>query len=269
MEDITYEGINRETLSSLRLSVEGETETLFLHVAQNRDIFTGLAILNQGADATAVTIEAFDRNGNRTGLRQRVIAPRSRVVGLLNSVDLLDGLTDMLGSWMIRRVGVDGAWPVVDCQQVDLAADFLGHTLEPKRTCPRLRRKGQRHGWVLYSSIAFRMQGRPFRLGPDPLRLEKRHDAILGSVVDCYSLVALKVHLPQGPAQGAAVHQLEPAAADALGHLPKLVPVHNDTEPLQSSALGMGPQVHGLIRFAASHSVSLGDLEGNAHPAVE
>ncbi|HSR53116.1 MAG TPA: hypothetical protein VLV83_20020, partial [Acidobacteriota bacterium] len=81
---ISYDGVDKETLSSLPIPVEGETDTLFLHVAQNRDIFTGLAIFNPGDDAATVTIEAFDRSGDRSALRNRALGPRSRVVGLVN-----------------------------------------------------------------------------------------------------------------------------------------------------------------------------------------
>ncbi|HSR68949.1 MAG TPA: hypothetical protein VLU25_13510 [Acidobacteriota bacterium] len=84
---ISFDGIGKETLSSLPIPIEGQTETLFLHVAQSDDLnlFTGLAMFNNSGEPAQVIVEAFDRSGERTGMKEHLMDSGSRIIGLLDN----------------------------------------------------------------------------------------------------------------------------------------------------------------------------------------
>ncbi|MGH9338588.1 MAG: matrixin family metalloprotease [Acidobacteriota bacterium] len=73
--------------SILPLVEGGYPETLFLHVAQSRQLglFTGFAILNLGDQRAEVSVRAFDEEGRQTAETELLIPPGHRVVDLLNS----------------------------------------------------------------------------------------------------------------------------------------------------------------------------------------
>ncbi|HSR49204.1 MAG TPA: hypothetical protein VLV83_00160, partial [Acidobacteriota bacterium] len=53
-----------------------------------------------GDDAATVTIEAFDRSGDRSALRNRALGPRSRVVGLVNGSLFFGGSFQQIGGYL-------------------------------------------------------------------------------------------------------------------------------------------------------------------------
>ena len=75
--------------SSLPLVELGQTETLYLQVAQSGllEMFTGFAILNPGEETSRVTIQAFDEEGVKTVETEFDLAPGERTVGLLDEQD--------------------------------------------------------------------------------------------------------------------------------------------------------------------------------------
>ena len=77
---------NGKVSSSLPLVESGQTETLYLQVAQSSqlEMFTGFAILNTGEETSRVTIQAFDEDGVKTAEREFDLPAGERQVGLLN-----------------------------------------------------------------------------------------------------------------------------------------------------------------------------------------
>ena len=74
-------------LSVLPLVGRGSEDTLVLQVAQSDPlrIFTGLAILNYGAETAETLVQVFGRTGQETAHRTVTLEPGKRVVGLLNT----------------------------------------------------------------------------------------------------------------------------------------------------------------------------------------
>lgn len=74
-----------KSLSTLPVIRNGSTDSVFLQVAQNDSLFTGLAILNSNGEDADVTVEVFDENGIQTGQFETTIPAGNRVVNLLTS----------------------------------------------------------------------------------------------------------------------------------------------------------------------------------------
>lgn len=83
---VTFQGNGGKFKSVLPIVREGRKENLFLHTAQSEEIgmFTGFAILNSADKLANVIFEAFDTEGNLTGLQVLEIEPGKRIVDLLN-----------------------------------------------------------------------------------------------------------------------------------------------------------------------------------------
>ena len=76
-----------KTVATLPMIEQGQTETLFLHVAQSSEfqMFTGLTIFNPDPFlSAAVKVRAFDEKGMVTGEVDINLPPGTRVVDLLN-----------------------------------------------------------------------------------------------------------------------------------------------------------------------------------------
>jgi hypothetical protein len=83
---IVFSGNNRRFAAALPLIEQGYRETLIPHVAQSSafHVFTGLAVLNVGVEAAAVTVQAVDPAGEESGRRDFSLQPGERAVDLLN-----------------------------------------------------------------------------------------------------------------------------------------------------------------------------------------
>ena len=78
---------NQGTLTSaMPMIAEGQVETVFLHVAQSKElgVFNGLAIFNPEKDTARVKVQAIDQAGVTTGEKEFDLPAGKRVVGLLN-----------------------------------------------------------------------------------------------------------------------------------------------------------------------------------------
>jgi hypothetical protein len=83
---VTFLGNPGRFQSALPLATAGNKETLFLHVAQSPEArwFTGLAVLNTGTQAADVRVRAYGEDGVNTALKEFVLQPGRRLVGLLD-----------------------------------------------------------------------------------------------------------------------------------------------------------------------------------------
>lgn len=108
--------------TALPLSAVGLTTTYVLHVAQSDQlgIFTGLAVLNPGTEATDVTVQAYSRSGALRGTSNFTLGGRSRRVDVLKG----DGL---FGEGFEQ---VDGHLAIVADRPVVVFAIFGGMNLE-------------------------------------------------------------------------------------------------------------------------------------------
>lgn len=97
----------RENLyaTALPLAAEARTETLILQVAQADQlrIFTGLALLNPGAEPAQAVVQVFHPSGTVTGQRELLIPGSSRWLGLLSHPDLFGAGFQQTGGWV--RIG--------------------------------------------------------------------------------------------------------------------------------------------------------------------
>lgn len=84
---VVFSGGPEGFTSMLPLLSEGRSESLFLQVAQSKEVgmFTGFAILNATDKSTSLTVEAYDADGHVSGRRTLTLGAGQRVV------DLLDG----------------------------------------------------------------------------------------------------------------------------------------------------------------------------------
>lgn len=90
---VTFTGNQGKARSTLPMIEEGQTESLFLHVAESvqAGLFTGFAILNAENETTTVTLEAFDERGVQTAQVQFTLEAGSRVVDLLSGKTFFGG----------------------------------------------------------------------------------------------------------------------------------------------------------------------------------
>jgi hypothetical protein len=87
---LTFHGNDGEWVSTLPLLSQGRNRTLFLHVAHSDELemFTGVAILNDGDSEATVSVEVYDENGDQSGKKELKIAAGSRVVDILSGTRL-------------------------------------------------------------------------------------------------------------------------------------------------------------------------------------
>jgi len=83
---VVFSGNNRQFSAALPLIREGSRQTLFPHVAQSavHAVFTGLAVLNPGAEGAEVSVAAFNPAGEETARQDFWLDPGERAVDLLN-----------------------------------------------------------------------------------------------------------------------------------------------------------------------------------------
>lgn len=119
---ITYSGFDGRSSTTLPLIEDGDTELIFPHVAQTADasIYTGFSILNPTEELTTVTIEAFDRRGLRTALKQFELEPGTRAIDLLRSETFFgNDFEQMEGHVRIRSTG--------EVVAIAIFGDYLGN----------------------------------------------------------------------------------------------------------------------------------------------
>lgn len=82
---VTFRINDGKSLSTLPIIRDGSADAVFLQVAQDDILFTGLAILNRSNQDADVKVEVFDENGVQTGEFETTIPAGNRLIGLLPS----------------------------------------------------------------------------------------------------------------------------------------------------------------------------------------
>lgn len=80
---VTFSDPSDRWMASLPLEVSGARESIFSHVAQTPEIYTGLTLLNPGSDPALVSIEVFDADGTLTGTAFAELDPGEKRARLL------------------------------------------------------------------------------------------------------------------------------------------------------------------------------------------
>lgn len=102
---VTYRLEGGKSRSSLPLTSEGLQDQRLFSIAQSgrSGMFTGLAVLNPWPAEVALTLEAWNRNGLKTGERAFRIAPQGQVVDLLNGERFLGKAFEQVGGHLRLR----------------------------------------------------------------------------------------------------------------------------------------------------------------------
>ena len=67
----------------LPIDLAKQTSAVYPHVAQNLGYYTGVAVLNPQDVSVTVTVDVYDKNGNKVGTDSFPLAPQSRIAKLL------------------------------------------------------------------------------------------------------------------------------------------------------------------------------------------
>ncbi len=80
---VTFSDPSGRWMAALPLEASGARESIFSHVAQTPDIYTGLTLLNPGPQPALVSIEVFDAGGTLTGTAFAEVDPGEKRARLL------------------------------------------------------------------------------------------------------------------------------------------------------------------------------------------
>jgi hypothetical protein len=96
---VVYAGNGGRSRAMFAMAEKGQTAYVFPNIAQSFEtkFFTGLAIWNPNDQAARVTVQAFNRNGVKTGERTLELAAGKKLVDLLNSETLFRGGFQQVG----------------------------------------------------------------------------------------------------------------------------------------------------------------------------
>jgi hypothetical protein len=92
---VQLELFSGKAMTSLPLGGDWSEELVFSHVAQGMGLSTGLALVNPGETAAAVTIEVYAADGELVATRTSQIEGGGRLTGLLG--ELFPGFPQQLG----------------------------------------------------------------------------------------------------------------------------------------------------------------------------
>src|SRR2546422_5061850 len=92
---LAYGTIDGTALAAVPAQGKGYSDLFFAHVAQGRDFYTGLAILNPNPEPVVVGFSTFDGNGKRTGARVFTLNPGERRARVFS--ELLDNFAQVGG----------------------------------------------------------------------------------------------------------------------------------------------------------------------------
>jgi hypothetical protein len=97
-------------LTALPAQNSGYADMSFSHIANGTGSYTGLSLMNAGAQSSAITVDAFDSQGNPTDTATVTLAPNSGLSRLLNQ--LLPGTDGQTGG----RVHITASSPILATQ---------------------------------------------------------------------------------------------------------------------------------------------------------
>lgn len=84
--------------ASLPLFLAPAKDFVYSHVAQNQGYFTGIALLNNNATTSAITIEVHAKNGTLVGTNIQTLAPGQKIAKLL--YEMIPATSDQIGGFV-------------------------------------------------------------------------------------------------------------------------------------------------------------------------
>ena len=96
--DITFGDPDRTFLSSVQLQTSPVTDAVFSHVADGLGFLTGITFLNPSVDPAAVTLEVFNKAGQKTGTGSFILEPFEHNPRLLG--EIIPGFEPQIGGYI-------------------------------------------------------------------------------------------------------------------------------------------------------------------------